>query len=166
MHLHTSDTGALLATVLLLLHHEIEFVHRILPCSVLLLIVAQRFQQTNHYDSTIMIQRFHCFFIITFYLLVLNLSTIKTSLYSDNNNDCKGIAKNTLKHHKEYCFVCFASCEYLIWGCCSESSIRVLPDSHRPKILDFIQVFFICSCKFSTKNRLCEEYMHLFLLFY
>ena len=115
----------------------------------------------HNHDSTVPLFLYYNFLPVS-----SQLSTIKTSLYSDNNNDCKGIAKNTLKHHKEYCFVCFASCEYLIWGCCSESSIRVLPDSHRPKILDFIQVFFICSCKFSTKNRLCEEYMHLFLLFY
>ena len=51
--------SALLTTVVLLLHHQIELVQPIAPRAVLLLVVAQRLQQANHRHTTLMLKLFH-----------------------------------------------------------------------------------------------------------
>ena len=59
--LYTSQTGAFLSAVVLLLHQKIEFVQTVHPCAVLLFIVFQRFQQAYHGNATFMLQFFHQF---------------------------------------------------------------------------------------------------------
>ena len=55
LELHGRHAGALLATVVLLLHHQIELVEAVHPCTILLLVVLQRFQQANHGHATILV---------------------------------------------------------------------------------------------------------------
>ena len=50
------DAGAFLTAVVLLLHHQIEFVETIGPCAVFLLVVVERFQQTNHRHTAFVFQ--------------------------------------------------------------------------------------------------------------
>ena len=55
----TGNAGTLLSTVVLLLHHQIEFVKPVAVCAVLMLIVVRRLQQANHGHATLMPQLFH-----------------------------------------------------------------------------------------------------------
>ena len=59
IQVYTSNTGSLLPTVVLLLHHQIEFVQSIVAHAVFLLVKAQRLQQANHCHPTLMLQLFH-----------------------------------------------------------------------------------------------------------
>ena len=56
---HTSHTSTLLSTVVLLLHHQIEFVECVHPSAVLLLVILQWLQQSDHCHATFMLQWFH-----------------------------------------------------------------------------------------------------------
>ena len=58
---HASQTRSLLSAVVLFLHHQIEFVQTVHPRTILLLVVAQRFEQTYHDDTTFMFQLFHLY---------------------------------------------------------------------------------------------------------
>ena len=62
----TSHTSTLLSTVVLLLHHQIEFVECVHPSTVLLLVILQWLEQSDHCHATLMFQWFHSLFIILF----------------------------------------------------------------------------------------------------
>ena len=53
VQLDRSQTGALLTTVVLFLHHQIEFVQTVHPGAILLLIILQRLQQPDHCHTAI-----------------------------------------------------------------------------------------------------------------
>ena len=55
----TGHTSSLLSTVVLFLHHQIEFVERVHPRTVLLLVILQWFEQSDHCHATFMLQWFH-----------------------------------------------------------------------------------------------------------
>ena len=55
----TSHTSTLLSTVVLLLHHQIEFVECVHPSTVLLLVILQWLEQSDHCHATLMFQWFH-----------------------------------------------------------------------------------------------------------
>ena len=55
----TRHTSALLSTVMLLLHHQIELVQPIAPRAVFLFIIRQGLQQADHRHTTLMLQLFH-----------------------------------------------------------------------------------------------------------
>ena len=57
--IHTSHTSTFLTTVVLFLHHQVEFVQPIFPRAVFLLVILQRLQQANHRHATLMLQLFH-----------------------------------------------------------------------------------------------------------
>ena len=69
----TSHTSTLLSTVVLLLHHQIEFVECVHPGAVLLLVILQWLEQSDHCYATFMFQWFHLSIIL--YLLVKFEST-------------------------------------------------------------------------------------------
>ncbi len=52
---HRRHACAFLSTVVLLLHHEIEFVETVHPGAIFLLVVAQGLQQANHRHTTILV---------------------------------------------------------------------------------------------------------------
>ena len=52
---HRGDTCSLLTAVVLLLHHQIEFVEAVGPGAVFLFVIRQRFQQANHRHTTFML---------------------------------------------------------------------------------------------------------------
>jgi hypothetical protein len=54
-HLDAGQTGAFLAAVVLLLHHEIELVEAPHPRAVLALVVFQRLEQSHHRDAAFML---------------------------------------------------------------------------------------------------------------
>ena len=54
-----SHAGAFLTTVVLFLHHEIQFVESVSLRAILLLVVFKRFQQANHRYATFMFEGFH-----------------------------------------------------------------------------------------------------------
>ncbi len=56
---HTSHTSTLLSTVVLFLHHQIELVECVHPSTVLLLVILQWLEQSNHCHATFMLQWFH-----------------------------------------------------------------------------------------------------------
>ena len=60
MELYDSQTGTFLATVVLLLHQEIELIEAIHPGAVLLLIVGKGLTKANHRHTTFVLERFHC----------------------------------------------------------------------------------------------------------
>ena len=51
---HRGDTGALLSSVVLFLHHQIELIKSISPRTIFLFVVIQRLQQANHRYATLM----------------------------------------------------------------------------------------------------------------
>ena len=55
----TSHTSTLLSTVVLLLHHQIELVECVHPGAVLLLVILQWLEQSDHCYATFMFQWFH-----------------------------------------------------------------------------------------------------------
>ena len=55
----TRHTSALLPTVVLLLHHQVELVQAIAPGAVFLFVIRQGLQQANHRHTTFMLQLFH-----------------------------------------------------------------------------------------------------------
>ena len=55
----TSHTSTLLSTVVLLLHHQIEFVECVHPSTILLLVILQWLEQSDHCYTTLMFQWFH-----------------------------------------------------------------------------------------------------------
>ena len=55
MEFHTSHSGSFLAAVVLLLHHQIEFVQPVHPGPILLLIILQRLQQSDHCNTAFML---------------------------------------------------------------------------------------------------------------
>ena len=55
----TSHTSTFLATVVLLLHHQIEFVECVHPSTILLLVILQWLEQSDHCYTTLMFQWFH-----------------------------------------------------------------------------------------------------------
>ena len=55
----TRHASALLSTVVLLLHHQIELVQPIAPRAVFLFIIRQGLQQADHRHTTFMLQLFH-----------------------------------------------------------------------------------------------------------
>ena len=55
----TSHTSTLLSTVVLLLHHQIELVECVHPGAVLLLVILQWLEQSDHCHATLMFQWFH-----------------------------------------------------------------------------------------------------------
>ena len=55
----TSHTSTLLSTVVLFLHHQIEFVECVHPGAVLLLVILQWLEQSDHCYATFMFQWFH-----------------------------------------------------------------------------------------------------------
>ena len=55
----TSHTSTLLSTVVLLLHHQIELVKCVHPGAVLLLVILQWLEQSDHCYATFMFQWFH-----------------------------------------------------------------------------------------------------------
>lgn len=59
-HFHAGQSCAFLPSVVLFLHHEIEFVQSIHPRAIFLLIEIQRFQQSDHGNATFVFERFHC----------------------------------------------------------------------------------------------------------
>ena len=66
IEIDTTYTCALLTTVVLFLHHQIEFVQAIAPRTVFLFVVAQRLQQANHRHTTFMLQLLHNFIYYVF----------------------------------------------------------------------------------------------------
>ena len=52
--LDTGNTSALLSTVVLFLHHQIELVKSVGPCAVLLLVILQWLQEADHRHTTFM----------------------------------------------------------------------------------------------------------------
>ena len=56
-------SGSFLSTVMLLLHHKVELVQPIHPCSVLLLVVFQWLEKSHHRNSAFMFQWFHLYVI-------------------------------------------------------------------------------------------------------
>jgi len=63
---HTRDASTFLTSVVLLLHHQIEFVQAVSPRAVLLFVILNGFQQANHRHATFVFQLLHpirvCFF--------------------------------------------------------------------------------------------------------
>ena len=59
VHADGGDTSTLLSAVVLLLHHQIELVESVSPRAVLLLVIVQRLQQTNHRHAAFVLQLFH-----------------------------------------------------------------------------------------------------------
>ena len=57
--LHHPDARGFLASVVLLLHHEIEFAQSVAICAILLLIILKRLEQPYHGHSALMFQLFH-----------------------------------------------------------------------------------------------------------
>ena len=55
----TSQTGSFLSAVMLFFHQQIQLIQAIHPGAILLLIIFQRFEQTNHCDTALMLQWFH-----------------------------------------------------------------------------------------------------------
>ena len=49
------NTSTLLTTVVLLFHHQIEFVQAVAVCAVSLLVIGQRFQQAYHGHTALML---------------------------------------------------------------------------------------------------------------
>ena len=62
---YAGHTRAFLAAVMLLLHHQVEFIKAIHPCAVFLLIVRQGLEQPHHGHAALMFQYFH----VVLYLL-------------------------------------------------------------------------------------------------
>ena len=60
----TSHTSTLLTTVVLLLHHQIEFVQSVAAGAVLLLIIAQGLEQTDHRHTTFMLELLHRYMLL------------------------------------------------------------------------------------------------------
>ena len=65
----TSHTSTLLSTVVLLLHHQIEFVECVHPSTVLLLVILQWLEQSDHCHATLMFQWFHTLYYPLSYLV-------------------------------------------------------------------------------------------------
>ena len=61
IEIHTGHTSPLLTAIVLLLHHQIEFVQPIAPSAVLLFVITQRLQQADHRHTTFMLQLFHLY---------------------------------------------------------------------------------------------------------
>ena len=74
---HAGQSGTFLPTVVLFLHQEIELVESVHPCSVLLFIVLQRFQQAYHGDAAFMLQLFHLFI----YYLPFTMYNFKCAIF-------------------------------------------------------------------------------------
>ena len=55
----TRHASALLPTVMLLLHHQVELVQPIAPSAVFLFVIRQGLQQADHRHTTFMLQLFH-----------------------------------------------------------------------------------------------------------
>ena len=49
------DTSTLLTAIVLLLHHQVEFIETISPRAILLMVVVQWLQQAYHRDTTFML---------------------------------------------------------------------------------------------------------------
>ena len=52
-------TCAFLSAVVLLLHHQIEFIEAVHPRAVLLLVIFKRLQKANHCHAALMFELFH-----------------------------------------------------------------------------------------------------------
>ena len=59
LHLHTSQAGAFLTAVVLLLHQQIEFVQAVHPRAVFLFIIGKRLEESHHCHTTFVLQSFH-----------------------------------------------------------------------------------------------------------
>ncbi len=55
--LHTADTRAVLATIVLLLHQEEQLVKAIQRCAVFFLIVSQWLEETDHCDAAFVLKK-------------------------------------------------------------------------------------------------------------
>ena len=60
--LHASHAGAFLSAVVLFLHHQIELVQPIHPGAVFLLIIIERFEQSDHCHAAFMFQGLHALY--------------------------------------------------------------------------------------------------------
>ena len=74
---HAGQSGTFLPTVVLFLHQEIELVESVHPCSVLLFIVLQRFQQAYHGNAAFMLQLFH----LSIYNLPFTMYNFKCTIF-------------------------------------------------------------------------------------
>ena len=70
---HAGQPGTLLPAIVLFLHQEIEFVEPVHPCTILLFIVLQWFQQAYHGNATFMLQLFHLSIYLLFDDLLLTI---------------------------------------------------------------------------------------------
>jgi len=55
--LHTADTRAVLATIMLLLHQEKQLIKAIQRCAVFFLIVSQGLEETDHCDAAFVLKK-------------------------------------------------------------------------------------------------------------